>query len=236
MEEIATAATESTKDETKEPPSVWLARNAPAEEPAPRSLAPSRAFEEEDGAQPTAVGGAGLARLRGILAHRLLEALPDLPPERRRQAADDYLARAGAELSAEERKRVADEVMLVIDDPRFYELYRPGSRAEVPIVGRVAIGGETMAVSGRIDRLTVTQDAVLIADFKTNRPAPGRLEEVPPGYVSQLALYRVVLQKLYPGRPVRCALVWTEVPELMELSAETLDAALAANHSRASAP
>jgi ATP-dependent helicase/nuclease subunit A len=49
---------------------------------------------------------------------------------------------------------------------------------------------------------------------------------VPPPYVKQLALYRAVLQKLYSGHEVRAALIWTEVPDLMELSAETLDAAL----------
>jgi ATP-dependent helicase/nuclease subunit A len=35
-----------------------------------------------------------------------------------------------------------------------------------------------------------------------------------------------MLKKLYPDKLVRAALVWTEVPDLMELSAEALDAAL----------
>ena len=43
----------------------------------------------------------------------------------------------------------------------------------------------------------------------------------------QLALYRAVLAQLYPDRAVRAALIWTEVPDIMELSAEVLDAALA---------
>jgi ATP-dependent helicase/nuclease subunit A len=44
--------------------------------------------------------------------------------------------------------------------------------------------------------------------------------------VRQLAEYRAVLVKLYPDRPVRAALIWTEVPDLMELSSEVLDASL----------
>ena len=55
----------------------------------------------------------------------------------------------------------------------------------------------------------MTADAVLIADYKTNRPAPRRPEDAPAAYVAQLALYRAVLAKLYPGRAVRAALVWT---------------------------
>jgi ATP-dependent helicase/nuclease subunit A len=83
-----------------------------------------------------------------------------------------------------------------------------------------------VAVSGQIDRLAVTPTGVLIGDFKTNRPAPRRIEDVPAAYLRQLALYRAVLTKLYPGRAVRAALIWTEVPDLMELSDEALSGAL----------
>ncbi len=57
----------------------------------------------------------------------------------------------------------------------------------------------TVRVSGQVDRLVVTADAVLIADYKSNRPAPRRIEDVPPAYVRQLALYRAVLTRLYPA-------------------------------------
>jgi ATP-dependent helicase/nuclease subunit A len=82
-------------------------------------------------------------------------------------------------------------------------------------------------VSGQVDRLAVTNDCVLIADYKTNRPAPSRPADVPEAYVAQLALYRAVLGRLYPGKRVRAALVWTDVPDLMEISDASLDAALA---------
>ena len=121
---------------------------------------------------------------------------------------------------------IVSQVIRVLEDPRFQALYSPGSRAEVPIVGRVQTGAETVAVAGQIDRLAVTPDVVLIADFKTNRPAPRRIDDVPPSYLRQLALYRAVLAKLYPGRALRAALIWTEVPDLMELSADALDNAL----------
>ena len=102
--------------------------------------------------------------------------------------------------------------MHVLEDARFAELFAPGSRAEVPIIGKLTVDGDKVRVSGQIDRLAVTQAAVLIADFKTNRPAPRRIEDVPQSYVRQLALYRAVLAKLYPDKPLRAALIWTEVP------------------------
>ncbi len=203
---------------------IWLRSNASSEISGVRTITPSSA--EDDAARSPATGGRAAALLRGALVHRLLQSLPDIPAERRRKAADEYLARAGANLAAEEREQLAEQVMLVLEDARFYELYGPGSRAEVPIVGRLILGGKTVRVSGQIDRLAVTQASVLIADFKTNRPAPRRIEDVPPAYVRQLALYRAVLAKLYPDKPLRAALIWTEVPDLMELSGEVLDAAL----------
>jgi len=200
----------------------WLGRDVAPDKQALKTVKPSSALDEET-SRPRAAAGVKAALLRGALTHRLLQALPDIPADRRAKAAADFLARAGAELNAEDRGRISEQVMLVLEDPRFHELYGPASRAEVPIVGKVEIRGETYRVSGQIDRLAVTQDAVFIADFKTGR----RIADAPPAYVAQLAVYRAVLQKLYPEKIIRCALVWTEVPDLMELSAETLDAALA---------
>jgi ATP-dependent helicase/nuclease subunit A len=97
----------------------------------------------------------------------------------------------------------------------------------VAIVGRIATPTRTIAVSGQVDRLVVTGTEVLIADYKTNRPAPARIEDVPPAYIRQLALYRTALVELYPARPVRTALVWTDVPDLMEVSAALMDREMA---------
>ena len=81
-------------------------------------------------------------------------------------------------------------------------------------------------MSGQIDRLAVTPDAVLIVDYKTNHAPPRVATDAPPDYVRQLALYRDVLQRLYPDRAVRCALVWTETAAWMDIPASALDAEL----------
>ncbi len=218
--------------DTAKPPSppvalpAWLTSNAKPDRAGPRTLTPSSA-DDDDATRALAPGSSEEALLRGTLAHRLMQSLPDVPSERRLQAAQDYLARRGGKLSAGDRAQLAAQVRLVLEDPRFAALYGPASRAEVPIVGRLDIGGKAVRVSGQIDRLAVTPDSVLIADFKTNRPAPRRIEDVPPLYVRQLALYRAVLARLYPDKTLRTAVIWTEVPDLMEFSGAALDAALA---------
>jgi ATP-dependent helicase/nuclease subunit A len=189
-----------------------------------RTVTPSSA-EDDDARSPTA-GGRSAALLRGTLVHRLMQSLPDIPADRRRKAAEEYLARAGDTLAAKEHASIVEQVMRVLEDAHFYELYGPGSRAEVPIVGRLILGGKTIRVHGQVDRLAVTQSAVLIADFKTDRSPARRVEDIPPKYSEQLALYRAVLAKLYPDKAIRAALIWTEIPDLMELSDDVLDAGL----------
>ncbi len=53
----------------------------------------------------------------------------------------------------------------------------------------------------------------MILDYKTNRPPPERPEDVAPAYIAQLAAYRAALGKLFPGRAIRAALLWTDGPQ-----------------------
>jgi ATP-dependent helicase/nuclease subunit A len=124
---------------------------------------------------------------------------------------------------------LATQVLALIGDIRFAPVFADGSRAEVAIAGRLMTPrGKSVPVSGQIDRLVVTPETVLIVDYKTNHAPPANAADAPPAYIRQLALYRAVLARLYPELPIRAALLWTETPETMEISASALDAGLAA--------
>jgi ATP-dependent helicase/nuclease subunit A len=205
----------------------WLTTPLPAQPPASGLLRPSDAGDAGRSFRPgETVVQRSRAMQRGTLVHRLLQSLPDVPLARRRDAALDYLARNAIGWREEERNELAARVLALIEDPRFAAVFTGDSRAEVSIVGRLAAPGGPL-VSGQIDRLVVTEREVLIVDFKTNHHPPSDPAEAPEIYVRQLALYRAVLRKLYPQRAVRAALLWTETPEFMEISAPALDAALA---------
>jgi ATP-dependent helicase/nuclease subunit A len=214
---------------------AWLRRTAPMEPRPNPTLSPSAAYEHPPRRHASHPDDTEQhkARARGILVHRLMQSLPDIAPDRRIEAARQYLMRAETDFSATEHEALLEQILNLMADARFASLFTAGSRAEVPIVGRIRqTDGSMVIVSGQIDRLAVTADAVLIADYKTNRPAPRRLEDVPRAYVMQLALYRAVLAMVHPDRIIRAALVWTDVPDLMELSPTMLDTALAASSHR----
>jgi ATP-dependent helicase/nuclease subunit A len=205
----------------------WLVTPLPARNSLDNLLRPSDAGGAGRGVKSgESVLERSRAMQRGTLVHRLLQSLPDVAPGRRRDAASAYLARNAIGWSEGERNELAENVMALIDDPRFAAVFAAGSRAEVSIVGRLELPGRPL-VSGQIDRLVVTDKEVLIVDFKTNHSPPTDRALAPPVYVRQLALYRAVLGKLYPQRAIRAALVWTEAPDFMEILAPALDAALA---------
>jgi ATP-dependent helicase/nuclease subunit A len=89
----------------------------------------------------------------------------------------------------------------------------------VPIIGRVG----DRVIAGQIDRLCVADETVHIVDYKTNRPPPTDPVAVAPVYLRQMAAYRAVIRKIYPGKSISCALLWSDGPRLMALPEALLD-------------
>jgi len=224
------SASAAAKAERRDLPQ-WLRERAPPEAPRPSPISPSSAFEEDIG-HATCVAGSAAERQkalkRGLLVHRLMQSLPDIPVPARRTAIERYLRSAAADFTAAEHAEIARQVLTVLNDLIFAELFAPGSRAEVPIVGRLARkDGEPILVSGQVDRLAVTPDSVLIGDYKTDRTVPSGCADTPTAYVGQLTLYRAVLARIYPARTVRAALVFTAGPKVVEVPDSAMKAALA---------
>ena len=205
----------ATVEEAPAPP-AWIAER-PAAEPAQRFVSPSRLGDEEPdlGPAPSPLAEAqGLGRYRrGDLIHRLLQLLPDIAPQERGAAALRLLARE-RDLTEAQRAEMAAAALGVLNDGRFAAVFGPGSRPEVAVAGHAPGVGP---ISGRVDRLLVEPGRVLVIDFKTNRPAPTRIEDADPAYIRQMAVYVAVLRTIFPDRPVEAALVWTDGPRLMPI-------------------
>lgn len=201
----------------------WLGVAPPPPEAAQGALRPS-AGNEFSGSDPKA---RRLALAVGSFAHRLLEILPDLPATRRAEAAARFAAARGQDIPSDKRTEIVEKLLALIASPALGPLFGPGSRGEVDIVGSLARDdGEVLRVKGQVDRLAVTAEAVVIADYKTNAVPPKDEASIADGYVEQLALYRSVIGPLYPGKPVRSVLIYTADQSVHELSEARLAAAL----------
>ncbi|NKB50482.1 MAG: double-strand break repair helicase AddA [Alphaproteobacteria bacterium] len=203
----------------------WALEPAPPEPSPSRPLAPSRS-EADPPVRSPVDDDADLNRFkRGTIIHYLMQWLPELPPEHRAAAARHHLARPALELSEAAQAHLAAETLAVLENDAFAELFSPDSLAEVPISGVVsAADGQARVVSGQIDRLLIANGKVTVVDYKTNRPPPQTPDGVQPVYLRQLAAYRALLADAYPGFAVKCYLLWTDGPHLMELPPALLDA------------
>jgi ATP-dependent helicase/nuclease subunit A len=117
------------------------------------------------------------------------------------------------------------EALAVLDAPFAGEIFGPNSLAEAGMaLDLPAVSSGRML--GRIDRLVIGPDRVLVVDFKTDANPPTAPNAVSETYLAQLACYRAGLAALYPERVVEAAILWTAGPLLMRLDAEILDQAL----------
>lgn len=199
----------------------WLRRPLPDEQ-TEAVLTPSSGIAAPQGGDGEA---RPFAQRRGIVLHKLFELLPRVAPEARESVGLRLLALIAPDLAAEAHAPLLAPVLGLLNGEWGMRWFGPDSRAEVAISGDVDLNdGRRHAVRGRIDRLLVTPEGVDIIDLKTGRARRGDEDA---GILRQMALYRALLRALYPGRPVRCHLVWLEAADVEALSAAALDAAFA---------
>jgi ATP-dependent helicase/nuclease subunit A len=205
-------------------PPPWISRPAPPEPTPPRPLAPSNPGEDPPVRAPVGSDEDGARFARGNILHRLLQWLPALAPEVRRDSALRYLARPGLGLDPDAQIVLTSEVMGVLESADFDHLFGPESLAEVSITGTAtASDGTIFVISGQIDRLVISDGRVAIVDYKSNRPPPAQAAAVAPIYLRQMAAYRHVIQETWPDRAVDAFLLWTDAPRLMALPTDLLD-------------
>ena len=109
-----------------------------------------------------------------------------------------------------------EQVEQVMALPKLAVVFENDALAEASISGLV--GGVT--VQGQIDRMAITSDKIIIADFKTGMP-PENLSDIPPAYLRQMALYGALAEQIYPGCKVECLLIWTQIIKAVEVPKST---------------
>tara|TARA_B110000971_G_scaffold213255_1_gene243848 strand:- start:1573 stop:5097 length:3525 start_codon:yes stop_codon:yes gene_type:complete len=229
-EEAARAAVPPTPD--------WLFEPAPRDENAYRYFGnklfspSSLSHGDMPVTQPAGHEGEALraASQRGKIVHKLLESLPALEPGEREAAARAYVARASEasdiSLDTPTQARLVEEALSVLAHPDLADLFGPTALAEASVAGVVEmLDGQKLALAGQIDRLVERSEDIILVDFKTGNPPQARDEQTP--YWTQMAAYRALMQGVRPGKPIRCALIWTQNARIDWLQDAALDAAMA---------
>ncbi|WP_142416164.1 double-strand break repair helicase AddA [Bartonella massiliensis] len=161
----------------------------------------------------------------GHLIHRLLQYLPDCPPQKRQEYARNYLNIKASHWEESQREDALRHIWKILDHVYLKPLFSEHSRSEVPLMGIVKIRGKEQAISGQIDRLYITQNSIIFADFKTGIP-PENEAAIAPHHWLQMALYRKLLQAIHPNKDVQALLIYSKEAKIFKLPPEKLEAFL----------
>ena len=149
------------------------------------------------------------AQKRGIAIHALLQHLPLISADKRGEVGREWLSKHHSEQADEVRIDWLNQAIKVIENQDLRDLFGVSSRAEVQIQGRVMYEGAMRNVSGRIDRLAVLEQCVMIADFKTSTFVPNQAHSIPVSHLEQLKIYAAVMKQVYPTKNIECWLIYT---------------------------
>jgi ATP-dependent helicase/nuclease subunit A len=154
------------------------------------------------------------AARRGTAIHVMLEALANVPAEKREALAQRKSRSLG--LAWED----AEPLLKLLQHPDLQVFMAADARSEVQLFLPSGDG----VISGRIDRMLVRDEAIWLLDYKTTRK-PSAKPDVDDPSVQQLSLYAQGLREAYLGRAVKACLVFTENAQLNWLSDELMSRA-----------
>lgn len=183
---------------------------APQESPLAKPYTPSR-NEKDDELVLSPLEDNGRLYKRGIVIHKLLQYISKIDNKNKESAAILFLQKELPEFSEKEHANICKEILSLCEKHK--NIFSKNSYAEVPVIGEV----NGKIISSKIDRLVVSDDKVIIVDYKTNRPAAKTIDEVPYIYINQLNTYKELVKRIYPDKQIETFLLWTNTCNMMKV-------------------
>jgi len=196
----------------------WALEKLKVDQPIKQNLAPSRGKIKTPDSILVENQDSDLHLRMGDITHKLLQFLPDISKTNYNKTIINFLSQTSLGLNQKQQERILKEVLQLLQNQDLNDIFGPNSMAEVPLIG--SIGGQTF--SGQVDRLIISDNKILIIDFKTNQNPPINLREIDETYLRQIGMYQSALKSIYPNKIVECGLLWTVGPKLMMLKEEML--------------
>ncbi|WP_264732411.1 UvrD-helicase domain-containing protein [Wolbachia endosymbiont (group A) of Sphaerophoria taeniata] len=135
---------------------------------------------------------------RGLIIHSILQYMPKIEKERRKNWVRKYLDNIN---TSEDKDEIYSKILAF--NERYGYLFDLEGKSEITLSG--IIDGEPVLV--RLDRLCITQDKAIIIDYKSHRNVSvSLLNEVK----KQMLTYKTLVQEIYPNKQVECVVIWVE--------------------------
>jgi len=199
---------------------VEIVRPSMAADPGFASLGARQNTAEQIG-ETDADTDANQAKREGIALHALLQHLANIEPDQRQKIA----IRALEQLLPgphERHEKLAAKALAILSGPESQILFGANSRSELAFFISGFKNGKPARLVGRIDRMIINADQVLVVDFKSNASPPINPDNVSLAYQIQLGLYLQAAMRLFPKRSARAAIYWSANETLMYLENKQL--------------
>ncbi len=178
-------------------------------------IAPSRVKSEtvstnQSGSESTTQN----AQLRGIAIHRMLELLC----EDSYLSEDDVLQKIIFEMHLSQNNELKNWLAIAINNFQHRDLqfiFSPHDALKVYNECPIQYQKDKHLIYGIIDRIIVTDNNVIIVDYKTHQHAKkNNLREISQEYQQQMRFYADGIKPLWPGKKIKAVLLFTECAEL----------------------
>ncbi len=149
------------------------------------------------------------AQIRGKLIHKVLEIFGKNYREDKLWLLNlsKKLIEKEEFLSQKEKINILKEVTEFVNSELFEKIFSDEIKCEMEVVGEL----NNKKILIRIDLVKITENEVLIIDYKSDEILP----DLPPKeYLEQLSIYKNLLTKIFPEKKISCAILWVKFLEL----------------------
>ncbi|MDG7052514.1 MAG: UvrD-helicase domain-containing protein [Wolbachia endosymbiont of Alcedoecus sp.] len=154
----------------------------------------------DDKKRSTGMTSAGMTDgyARGLIIHSILQYMPKIEKDRRKNWVRKYLDNMN---TREDKDEIYNKILAF--NEKYDYLFDLEDKSEITLSG--TIDGEPMLV--RLDRLCITQDKAIIIDYKSHRSVSvSSLNEIK----KQMSIYKTLVREIYPNKQVECVVIWME--------------------------
>ncbi len=149
--------------------------------------------------------------IRGEIIHRMLELVTNSSTAQNRPLITQVITEEyGQQTTPALLNTWLDEVYTLIETPSLQLLFDPAQYHSAHNEMTINFTKEKSSITGIIDRLVVTNDSVIIIDYKTHRHANHQnAASIAENYRDQLDMYQCGIEKIWPNMPVKKLLLFT---------------------------
>ncbi len=142
---------------------------------------------------------------RGLIIHSILQYMPKIEKDRRKNWVRKYLDNIN---TSEDRDEIYSKILTF--NEKYDYLFDLEGKSEIPLSG--TIDGKPVLV--RLDRLCITEDKAIIIDYKSHHNVSiSSSNEIK----KQMLIYKTLVQEVYPDKQVECVVIWMEDLTLQSL-------------------